>query len=264
VPETLSQLRRLPGVGAYTAGAIASIAHGLDEPVVDGNVTRVLCRVFLIAADPRRAGVHKKLWLLARRLIPRGQAGTFNQALMDLGATVCLPRKPQCPACCLRDACRARAAGRQEQLPRKAPRKAIPHYDIAAGVIRKRGWILIGRRPAKGLLGGLWEFPGGKIEPGETPPEALRREIREEVGLRVDVGEFVASIRHAYSHFRITLHVFECRWRAGRPRALGCEAVRWVRPGQLGEFAFPRANRKIVDQLAAAGQGQRGKSRRKE
>jgi len=253
LPRTLAELRSLPGVGAYTAGAIASIAFGLDEPVVDGNVARVCVRLFAIADDPTRTPARKKLWSLARQLIPPGKAGLFNQALMDLGATVCTPRQPGCLICPLRDVCAARAAGKQDRLPRKAPRKPLPHHDIAAGVIRKRGRILIDRRPPEGLLGGLWEFPGGKVEPGESPAEALVREVREELGVEVAVGRPIAKINHAYTHFRITLHVFECRHVSGRPRALQCDAWKWVPPGELDRYAFPRANQKVIELLRAGG-----------
>lgn len=249
LPRAIAELRKLPGVGAYTAGAIASIAYGLDEPVVDGNVVRVLCRAFVVRGDPRRSRVRRRLWTLARELIPPGRAGVFNQALMDLGATVCVPRRPRCTACPLRAACGAFARGRQEQLPRRAARKALPHHDIAAGVIRKRGRILIDRRQDEGLLGGLWEFPGGKVEAGESPREALRREVREELAVEVRVGPKIAEVEHAYTHFRITLYVFECRHVSGRPKAIGCAAWKWVRPDQLDDYAFPAANRKVIEQL---------------
>ena len=252
LPRTVPQLRRLPGIGAYTAGAIASIAFGLDEPVVDGNVIRVLCRVFALRGDPGRTPVKKKLWALATALIPPGQAGLFNQALMDLGATLCSPKQPRCAVCCLRNGCRALASGRPERLPTKTPRKPTPHYDIVAGVIWKRGRVLIDRRPPEGLLGGLWEFPGGKIEPGESPEVALRREIREEMGIEVEVGRRLAKIDHAYTHFRITLHVFSCRHTSGRVRPAASTAWKWVLPRNLARYPFPRANQKVVEQLQPA------------
>ena len=252
LPADVAQLRTLPGIGRYTAGAIASIAFGLDEPVLDGNVTRVLCRVFCIGRNPKETKVAHSLWSLARRLIPPGRAGSFNQALMDLGATLCVPRDPLCLSCPLRDGCLARERGRQGELPAKARRPPLPHQTIVAGVIRRRGRLLIDRRNPDGLLGGLWEFPGGKVEPGETLDEALRREVREEVGIEIEVGDPLAVVRHAYSHFRITLHAFSCTALAGRARALQCAAVRWVRPGELDQHAFPRANQRIIEALQAS------------
>ncbi|MCJ7543534.1 MAG: NUDIX domain-containing protein, partial [Phycisphaerae bacterium] len=245
LPRTAEALRRLPGIGRYTAAAIASIAFGSDDAVLDGNVTRVLARLFAVGGQIGKAATQKRLWALAQRLVPLGRAGLFNQAMMDMGATVCTPRKPRCQACPLRRVCRAHQTGKQENYPRKARRRAVPHYDIAAAVVERGGRILIGRRQAEGLLGGLWELPGGKVAAGETPARAARREAAEELGIRVRVLGALATVRHAYSHFRVTLHAFRCRYVSGRPRAIGCEAFRWVRPRDLGEYAFPRANLKL-------------------
>jgi len=250
LPADVKELRKLPGIGTYTAGAIASIAFGADEPVLDGNVTRVLCRAFCVGQNPRLAATRKRLGRLAESLIPPGKAGAFNQALMDLGATVCTPRRPSCPRCPLKSLCLARARGLQAKLPKSPARKPLPHYEIAAGVVRRRGRVLIDQRHNDGLLGGLWEFPGGKVRPGETPPAAAVREIREEVGIEAKVTAPLTVVRHAYSHFRITMHVFLCRHVAGRARPLQCQAVRWVAPGELDEYAFPAANRKVVAALS--------------
>jgi len=252
LPRSIERLRELPGIGRYTAGAIASIAFDLDEPVLDGNVTRVLCRVFAVGADPRRAPTQKKLWALARKIIPPGRAGMFNQAMMDLGATVCVPRRPSCDACPLAKTCLALARGRQEELPVRAARKPTPHYDIAAAVVWRARRILIARRRPKGLLGGLWEFPGGKRQRGETLRAAVVREVREEVGLDVTVRRALVNVDHAYSHFRITLHVFECDPAAGRARAIVPDAVRWVRLAELDAYAFPAANRRVIAALRRA------------
>ena len=260
LPGDAEQLRSLPGIGPYTAGAIASIAFGLDEPVLDGNVSRVLCRLAAVEADPARPATRERLWELARRLVPPGRAGLFNQAMMDLGATLCSPRKPQCGVCPLAGHCQARERGLQDRLPVRRVKPPIPHYDIAAGVVRHAGRILIARRRKDAMLGGLWELPGGKVEPGETPSQAAAREIREEVGVDAAVGEQIATVNHAYSHFRITLHVFDCRLIAGRATAIGCAAVRWVRPDELDDYAFPRANRRVIDLLTGkAKRTQRGR-----
>ena len=249
LPETVEALRALPGIGAYTAGAIASIAFGQDEAVLDGNVTRVLCRVFRITAPPKEVGTQKRLWRLARALLPSGKAGRFNEALMDLGATVCVPRGPRCEACPVGRWCESRARGEQERWPMRVKRAATPHYDIAAGVIYKGKRVLIDQRKEEGLLGGLWEFPGGKRQGGETLEACLVREVREELGIEISVGEALMTVKHGYSHFRITLHVFECRWVSGRPRALECAAWKWVRLGELEDYAFPRANQKVIERL---------------
>jgi A/G-specific adenine glycosylase len=271
LPSTVAQLRRLPGIGRYTAGAIASIAFGLDEPVLDGNVARVLCRLLCIRQDPSRPAVRERLWGAARELLPPGKAGDFNQAMMDLGATVCVPGRPRCDAgasirpsqraasvrlrfreelCPLAESCQARAAGCQNDLPVRRPAKAVPHQTIVVGVIWKGERVLVARRRPEGLLGGLWEFPGGKVEPGETIGQALLREVREEVGIAVAAGGEMMTVRHAYTHLRITMHVLECRHVSGRARAIQCAAVRWARRGELEGFAWPAANRRIVEKLA--------------
>lgn len=248
-PRAFPEILALPGIGRYTAGAIASIAFDQRVPVLDGNVRRVLCRVFNIDADPSQSATQKRLGSLATWLLPRDRPGAFNQALMELGSQVCTPRRPRCSICPLRDLCEARRLGIQESLPAKRLRRARPHYDIAAGVIWKDNRLLIAQRPARGLLGGLWEFPGGKVRAGESLAHAARREIVEELGIQVQVGEKMATLEHAYTHFRITLHVFRCRYVSGQPKALGCAAWRWVTPRQLDRYAFPTANRRIIAML---------------
>jgi len=253
LPADRQQLLALPGIGDYTAGAILSIAFGQDEPAVDGNVRRVLCRLFAVDDDPRRAAIQRRLRDLARRLLPPGRAGDFNQGLMHLGAVVCKPRRPDCAACPLAELCEGRRLGlvgtngRSPLLPRRPSHRAVPHYDVTAAVIwGDDGRLLITQRLAGDMLGGMWEFPGGRCEPGESLVECLRREIREELGMEIEVGERVATVRHAYSHFRITLHAFHCRPVAGEPRPLGCADWRWVRLDELSRFAFPGADRKII------------------
>ncbi len=248
-PKTVEGLMRLPGVGRYSAGAIASLAFGVDAPVLDGNVARVLCRVFAIERDPRDRPTRDELWSLAGSLLPQGQAGKFNEALMELGATVCTPRAPACKACPIAAMCEARRRGLQEQLPVRFARNATPHYDVAAAVIRRNGRILIAQRPLDGMLGGLWEFPGGKRKPGETLEACLRREIAEELRLEIEVGDRITAVKHAYTHFRITLHAFECRVVSGEPKAIGVADFKWVRPGELDRFAFAVTDRKIIRAL---------------
>lgn len=246
LPSTVDELLTLPGIGRYTAGAIASIAFKRDAPVVDGNVARVLCRYFKIKRDPKKSTTQKELWTLAEMLVPHGRAGDFNQGLMELGATICTPRHPQCGACPLNRTCAARQLGLQNKLPTKSQRKKLPHYEIAVGVIWKRGKILIAKRFDQDLLGGLWEFPGGHRDKNESLHACVRREVKEELGIRVKVEKGFAIVDHAYSHFSITLHAFHCRWRSGRPRAIGCAAWKWIAPRKLDEYAFPKANRKVI------------------
>jgi A/G-specific adenine glycosylase len=252
IPDTFETLLALPGVGRYTAGAVASIACGRDVVAVDGNVRRVLARAFASREDVSRPAAQRKLETLAASLLPVGQAGAFNEALMELGATVCTPRAPRCDDCPVRDLCQARAAGDPESLPVKRPRKAIPHYVVTAAVtIAADGRILVAQRHADDMLGGLWEFPGGKREEGETLPECLAREMREELDIEVEVGAMLTVVKHAYTHFRITLHAFRCRVVAGEPRCLDCAAFRWVTLAELDALPMSVADRKIAQALQA-------------
>lgn len=249
IPNQRKELLKLPGIGRYTVGALLSIAFGQDEPVVDANVRRVLCRLFAIREDPRRSQTEKKLDKLARALLPRGQARFFNQALMDLGATICALREPRCPICPLIDCCEARRLGIQTELPLHSKARQKPRYDVAVGIIWKGNKLLITKRPNDGLLGGLWEFPGGKRTPHESLEECVKREIWEEVNVRVRHIKPFVTVRHGYSHFTVTLHVFQCSYARGRPRAQGCAAWAWVTLRDLKKYAFPSANQKIIQRL---------------
>jgi A/G-specific adenine glycosylase len=219
-PETAAELQALPGLGPYTAGAVASIAFGEQVPVVDGNVTRVLARLFDLDTDTDTSAGKTLLWDLARTLVPARHPGDFNQALMELGARVCAPARPACDACPVATHCLARERGTQALRPVRRPKAPVPSHEVVVAAIRKNGRYLIGKRPEGGLLGGLWEFPGGKVGPGETHEQALLRESREELGVEVKVGGLVATVRHAYTHFRITLSAYRCSLANGTPRPL--------------------------------------------
>jgi len=187
---------------------------------------------------------------IAADLVPPDRPGDFNQALMELGATLCTPTSPRCLLCPVSSECEALARGIHESLPVKSPRRQRPHYDVTAAVIRRDdGHLLIAQRKPEAMLGGLWEFPGGKCRPGESLPDCLRREIREELGLDIEVGQHLTTIQHGYTHFRISLHVFECRHLSGAPRALDCADWRWARLNELGELAFPVTDQKIIQML---------------
>jgi A/G-specific adenine glycosylase len=257
-PASVEGLRKLPGVGDYTAGAVASLAFGLDAPVLDGNVMRIFTRLFDIEDDITQATTKKTLWALAGRLVPAGRAGPWNEGLMELGRRICTPKTPDCDHCPVAAHCETRRLGIQLERPVKAPRPKTPHYDVTAAVTRRDdGRLLIAQRPAEGMLGGLWEFPGGKREPGETLPECLRREIREELGIEIEVGEQIGTVRHAYTHLRITLYAFECRLVRGEPQALGCADWAWVTIDELDRYAFPVTDQKIIAMLRDGG-GQLG------
>lgn len=249
LPRSYRELLKLKGIGPYTAAAIASIAFGEPVAVVDGNVIRVITRLFVIREDPRKSAIRRKIAALAQALLEPEIPGDWNQAMMELGATLCLPAAPDCENCPVRVFCRAKQEGNPRDFPMRASKKPLPFYEIAVGIIWKDGKILIARRPENGLLGGLWEFPGGKREAGETLEECVQREVLEELNIVVEVGERFVTVDHAYSHFRIRLHAFRCRWLSGEPECRGCTAFRWVEPGDLGNYPFPRANQKVIEQL---------------
>jgi A/G-specific adenine glycosylase len=249
LPRDPRELEKLPGVGRYTAGAIASIAFGADTPALDGNIKRVLARVFDIDQPVDETRIIKQLWMLAEELLPRGRAGEYNQAMMDLGATICLARNPLCGKCPLEVICQARRNGTQSQRPVRKVRKAIPHYVVAAAVIWRGGKVLIARRPSKGLLGGLWEYPGGKQQAGENLPETLQRELAEELAAQVEVGSSVGIYRHAYTHFRLTLHAFSCKLTGPEPQPLEASQLAWVTPADLGSYPMGNIDRRISDDL---------------
>jgi A/G-specific adenine glycosylase len=248
-PDTVDGLLELPGVGRYSAGAIASIAFGVPAPVVDGNVIRVLSRLFNIEANTDETATKHELWRLAEDLVAPKDPGGFNQGMMELGARICTPKAPDCPACPVQRYCAAYAAGVQEQRPVRTPKQKTPHHEIVAAAIQKNGRYLLGKRPPDGLLGGLWEFPGGKVKAGESHEAALQREIREELGLSVDVGGLVASVKHAYSHFKITLNVYRCTHTSGTPMPKAHTELKWVLPSKFDDYAFPKANHKFLHLL---------------
>ena len=177
--------------------------------------------------------------------MPPGRAGDANQAWMDLGAAICTPKKPDCGVCPLADLCKARELGLQGELPILPVKAAVPHYVVTAAVMVKDGRVLIARRPPDGLLGGLWEFPGGKREDGESLEECLQREIREELGVSVAVGAALGVFKHAYTHFKVTLHAFHCALEEGEPTALHASDVKWVGVDELDAYPMGKIDRQI-------------------
>jgi A/G-specific adenine glycosylase len=250
LPDTHADWLSLPGVGPYTAAAVCSLSLGLDHAVVDGNVIRVLARVFAVPDPVDLPATRRALQTCADALLPPGRADVFNEAMMELGALVCRPRHPDCPACPLRGICRAAATGTPEHHPVKRPRAAPPLVRVGAAATRDaRGRFLVAQRPERGLLGGLWEFPGGKIEPGEDAPACIRRELREELGIEVEVGPLLLVVRHAYSHFKLEMHVHLARRTRGRPRALECADFRWLKPEEMRRLPFSGADLKVLEFL---------------
>ncbi len=250
-PQTAVELQTLPGVGRYTAGAIASIAFGEAVPVLDGNVIRVFSRLLDLADDVTQSAVQAQLWSIAEQWVPIEHPGDYNQALMELGRTICRPKKPLCTACPIASHCLAFRRGTQAERPVKRKKAPTPHYPVAAGIIRdETGRVLIAQRPPEGLLGGLWEFPGGKQEPGESLEACLLRELREELAIEVEVGELFVTVKHAFTHFKITLYAFECRYVSGEAQKLGVHDFAWITEDQFHEYSFGKADREVIAALA--------------
>jgi A/G-specific adenine glycosylase len=247
-PRTLEGWLALPGIGRSTAGSILSSAFDLPFAILDGNVKRVLARLIASPKPPARE-LHG-LWQLSETLLDPQRPRAFNQALMDLGATVCTPRNPSCGVCPWQGHCAAYAAGDPARFPVKDAPRALPFQVIGVGVVRNAaGEVLIDQRLNEGLLGGLWEFPGGKQEPGEAIEATIARELREELAIEAEVGEELITVEHAYSHKKLRFVVHLCTWLSGEPQPLVSQQVRWVRPEQLGDFPFPAANARIIAAL---------------
>ena len=247
-PRDLDGWIALPGIGRTTAGGILSSAFNAPEPILDGNVKRVLARLHAHERPPSRD--QHLFWQRSEALLDPWRPRDFNQALMDLGATVCRPRLPGCDHCPWRGSCAAYDSGDPSGWPVVEERKPLPFQVIGIGVvINAVGDVLIDQRLEEGLLGGMWEFPGGKQEPGEPIEACIARELMEELGIVVSVGEALITLDHAYSHKKLQFVVHLCDWCSGDPKPLASQQVRWVRPEQLKNYPFPAANARIIDAL---------------
>ena len=246
VPSTVAELLSLPGVGRYTAGAVASIAFGQRAPILDGNVARVLCRLDAVTDDPRETAVREVLWARAEAVLPDHRLGDFNSALMELGATVCTPRSPRCLMCPVRDHCQAVAAGIQDQIPPPKKAKPTPLFRRWTFVIAHGDRYLIEQRPATGRWAGLWQFV--TVEPmGAKPTAAL---LADRFGLRTSRPTLLGRIEHGLTHRRYEFDVFRCDVSANPPTA---DPRRWVTVPELAAFPLPRPHVKVVGLLGDPG-----------
>ena len=252
LPESAEALRELPGVGSYTAGAVASIAFDRPEPVLDGNVIRVLARLLDLREDVGSAAVRRRLLEEARALARGPDPGDLNQALMELGATLCTPRAPQCGACPVARACRGRAAGEQGRLPVKAPRRSPRPVRAMASWIERRGRVLAVRRPPEGLLGGLWELPGAELGAGESAEAGAARTLQERLGLEVEHAQPLGRVHHVFSHRVLELEVLRVRVAPGRVRRHGFDAHRFCSRRALRALPLSSVARKAIELAAEA------------
>jgi A/G-specific adenine glycosylase len=241
IPDTLKDLRRLPGIGRSTAGALLSFGFDKSAPILDGNARRVICRIFAISDSPLKGKTEVLLWQIAESLTPRVGSNPFNQAIMDLGSMVCIPKNPQCPRCPIQSHCKGYLSGDPERYPTKKPKKKIPQFTAVSAVIQKDGNVLLKRRPPRGLLGGLWEFPNWKIEEKRSSRLMLKKHIENELGMNVQVKESIGEFHHTYTHFKLTLLVYECQPLEGN------EDRKWFSPRRLPSLPMSRIHRKIAD-----------------
>lgn len=252
IPDTIETIKTLPGIGKYSAGAILSIAYGQALPAVDGNVRRILSRVFAIRKPLDDSREQKILFELAATLVPAKRPGDFNQALMDLGAMICQAKNPNCSICPLASICRAWLTDLQNSLPVKRKALTIPRRQSVAAVIRNpEGLLLVVQRPATGLLASLWKLPGGFVEDGENMESSLRRSVRKELGIFIRAVKKLASVNHAYTHFRIKLDTYESILLKGEPKALACQEWRWATPSDLNKLPLSKIDRTVIAVLAS-------------
>ncbi len=250
VPDEPEAVRALPGVGRYTAGAILSFAFGRRAPILDGNVTRLLARLFRVDGDAKRGATRETLWSLAGRFVADGEPGEVNQALMELGALVCTPRNPACPECPLARSCAARRAGDPTRYPAPSRRAKVTAVEQVAVALRRRGKVLLARRPPRGLWGGLLELPTGEPRAGEALDEAARRVAGERTGLVPVAARPSLRFTHVLSHRRVTFHGFVADAPAGRVRLAGYDAHRWARPDEAAALGVSRATARLMAAVA--------------
>ena len=257
VPDTWHEINELKGVGPYTASAVLSIAYQKKHAVVDGNVIRVLSRYFGIEDDVRSTKTKNTIQDYADDLISDERPGDFNQAVMELGATVCTPSNPDCEECPLQANCVAYKKVKTDEIPYKSPAKKRPHHQIGVGIITNHDdEVLIALRPEDAMLGGMWEFPGGKQDDGEEMEETVIRELKEELDVEVSISKPFMKLDHAYSHFKITMHAYLCALEDGDPKPKTSQEIRWISIDELEDYPFPKANRKLTDKLMNIDNGQ--------
>jgi A/G-specific adenine glycosylase len=249
LPPDWARMRQLPGVGDYIAAAVLSIAFGRPYAVVDGNVKRVLSRLFCLDTPVNAAASHKIYQAEADALLDTGNPGRHNQALMELGALVCTPKAPRCDQCPLARYCSSFKNCLSDQYPRRAQRRIVKTQHWVAGVVLKEGRLLLARRPETGLLAGMWEFPCGPLGDSVDMATACMEKIRQTVGLSVAVPLQVVTVRHAYTHFKLRLTLCLCHYVGGRIRRNGPAACCWIRPEELTRFALHKAVHKTLPAL---------------
>ena len=247
-PRHLDQWIQLPGIGRSTAGSIISSAFDLPVPLLDGNIKRIFSRLIASSIPPNKDEL--RLWSLSWELLDTKSPRKFNQALMDLGATVCTPHQPNCVICPIKACCMAFSFYHPRDFPVKIVKRSIPSYVIGIGiVINNVGEVLIAQRLQDQSMGGMWEFPGGKQEKGESIEETIARELKEELAIDIKVGQKLIELDHAFSHKKFHFIVHICKLISGDPQPLASQQFKWVMPHELQNYPFPVANTCMISEL---------------
>jgi A/G-specific adenine glycosylase len=248
IPQNYDDLRNLPGFGPYTTAAVLSIAFDKPFLTIDANTRRVLMRL-LKRAQKAAPGIDRNLQHVFAPILPQRHPGIFNQALMELGSLVCRSKNPQCLLCPLPEFCSAYKSGEQEVIP-IPEKRSYKKIDAVIGIIEKKGKFLIQKRPSSGLLADLWEFPGGKIKKRETAEQALKREIKEEIGGEIFQERFLTKVRHSYTQYQVSLHAYSCSLK--KNPILDRTRHRWVSLKGLRQYPFPSGSAKVIEFLEQA------------
>lgn len=252
-PRSPEAIRALPGIGEYTAGALLSIAFDIPAPAVDANVIRVLARLFAVEGEVSKGAGRRRIRQLAAEVVPDERPGDFNQALMELGALLCIPGRPGCLICPLNEVCVAKSRGLQDTIP-PPKSQAVSEVAAVAGVVRDAdGRVLVARRPADGQWGGLWEFPNTRLGPAGDPCEALVSYIADAFGVEVAPSGEIAAFTYGVMNRRVSLTAFACELHSGDPVARGHDELRWASIAELAEIALPSPHRTIAQMLSADG-----------
>jgi A/G-specific adenine glycosylase len=256
-PRDPQVVRRLPGIGRYTAGAILSIAFDAREPILEANTLRLLSRLLGYAGDPRSTDGQRLLWAMAEILLPRRSVGRFNQALMELGSEVCTPRSPQCEQCPIALQCLAYQQGRQQEIPPPKNKPPIEAVREAAVVVRRRGRILLLRWPKGRRWAGLWDFPRFPIhaEPIAALHQELIENVRELTGVTIAPGQNIATLTHGVTRFRITLDCYRAEYRSCDRKTAAPLETQWVRTTELDDYPLSSTGRKLANLVKKKAEG---------
>ena len=255
IPSSRKELLQLPGIGPYTAGAIASISFNRDVPLVDANIERIFARLFNIDLISGSQEAKRINWQKAEAILPRKEARNFNQGLMELGALICRPKKPDCTLCPLAPHC---LALKYDLIPeRPVPKKStqIIPIEMATGVLIHNGQLFIQQRLEDDVWGSLWEFPGGRLELGESPEQTVVREFFEETEFRVEVESKITTTIHHFTRYKVTLHCFlvTLTQQESDPVLHAAQDFNWIAAADLANHAFPAGHRKLISHMEASG-----------